>query len=871
MLQQLLFSGIDKRIALDREDSDYAYFQALSLKLEYVTKVVTSGVVACIGDDADRHRYSLEHKLVRADSIGEWADALNKALVGPPAQFFDSNGRCLVRELTERVGVGDWRYDAVADLDQAAAEVGAESQLGSKVALRQFFDVGAKFRNRTRGHGAPTRDQCSRACSKLVEALDALVGKLELFTLPWAYLHRNISKKYRVSPLLGDVSSFDYLKRERNVQLPNGVFLYLDRPVHVPLIFSDPDILDIALPNGSHRGSEFELLSYVTNTVTRQDGSRWSDPPARLPRSETQGNASLDNLGNTFANVPPRSDGHIPRNDLEDHLQEELLKSGRHPIVSLTGPGGIGKTTIAIAAIHGIANREPAPYDVILWISARDIDLLESGPKPVSPRVITRRDISRAAAELLEPSDSSSKEFEPDAFFEGCLAEGAAGPTLFVLDNFETVQNPEDVFRWIDTHVRPPNKVLITTRFRDFNGDYAIKIGGMTEEQASGLVDQHAARLGIAGLLDSTYKGDLIREAEGHPYVMKILLGQVAKERRAVKPERIVATADDLLKALFERTYGVLSPGGQRVFLLLCSWRVFVPEVAVEAVLLRPDVERFDVKEALQELHRFSLVDQIHSKEQEEKQEAFVGVPLAAAMYGRRKLEVSPLKVSVEEDRKLLMEFGAGKREAVGQGILPRIENLIRAVAVRASTSSTALMDMLPVLEYLAARVPKAYPRLSNLVREAGDTDRAKGYLRSYLESAAAPERLETWQTLADLCQSSQDAEGEIHALSEMALLVASDQEELGNCANRLNNRVRDLKNHSGEEVWSSKVRGLLGQVIEAMERHMRDLSATNCSRLAWLYLNIGNSERALDVAKVGGERDSTNEYCQNLVCRLDA
>ena len=220
---------------------------------------------------------------------------------------------------------------------------------------------------------------------------------------------------------------------------------------------------------------------------------------------------------------------------------------------------------------------------MILWISARDIDLLESGPKPVSPRVITQQDISRAAVELLEPPNSSSEGFDPDAFFQNCLAEGAEGPTLFVLDNFETLQSPADVFKWIDTYIRPPNKVLITTRFRDFNGDYAIKIGGMTDEQAGGLVDQHAVRLKITALLDSVYKKELIREADGHPYVIKILLGQVQKEGHAVKPERIVASNDDLLKALFERTYGALSPGGQRVFLLLCSWRVVVPEVAVEA------------------------------------------------------------------------------------------------------------------------------------------------------------------------------------------------------------------------------------------------------------------------------------------------
>ena len=110
-----------------------------------------------------------------------------------------------------------------------------------------------------------------------------------------------------MSPLLGDTFHFDYLKSEREVQLPNGVFLYLERPVYIPLVFSDPDVLDIALPNGNHKEGTFSTLSYVTNEVVRQDGSTWSDPPARLPRSETEGDAVLDFLGNTLANVPPRS------------------------------------------------------------------------------------------------------------------------------------------------------------------------------------------------------------------------------------------------------------------------------------------------------------------------------------------------------------------------------------------------------------------------------------------------------------------------------------------------------------------------------------------------------------------------------------
>ena len=101
--------------------------------------------------------------------------------------------------------------------------------------------------------------------------------------------------------------------------------------------------------------------------------------------------------------------------------------------------------------------------------------------------------------------------------------------------------------------------------------------------------------------------------------------------------------------------------------------------------------------------------------------------------------------------------------------------------------------------------------------------------------------------------------------------IVTLDQENLGSFANRLNNRIRDLKGRSIADAWSGEIRELLERVIREMEKHLQNLSATNCSRLAWLYLNIGNSQRALDVVKVGVERDPANEHCQNLILKLDA
>ena len=689
-----MFERINQRIVLDMADSDAAYFFALSHKLEYMTKLATSGVLACVGDDPDRNRYSIEHMLVRADSLGEWVRALGSLLTGPAAQVFLPASRGVVAELTERVGNGDWRHSAVMAMKSAAEQIGCDHPLGARVALRQLFDIGVQLRNRSRGHGAPTTGQYSQACPHLEKALTSLETNLQLYSLPWAYLHRNYSKKYRVSMLAGNRSRFEYLTSSTTEQFPNGVYLFLDQPLRVRLVLTDPDLHDVFLPNGNYKKGEFEILSYASNDDHRQDGSDWSFPPGQLPPSETEGSSELQPLGKTFANVPPMLNGYVPRPDLADNLEQELFEFDRHPILSMTGPGGIGKTTVAVAALRAASSRDDFPYDVIVWISARDIDLMEYGPKPVHPRVVTQNDISEAAVQLLAPDKHSFPNFSPTKYFEHCLRSGAAGPTVFVIDNFETVENPADIFTWIDTHIRPPNKVLITTRIRDFRGDFPIEIGGMTEEQAGTLVQEHSRRLGIRHLVSEHYQRTLFSEADGHPYVMRILLGQVAAEGRAVQPERIMAGSGRILRALFERTYAALSPASQRIFLLLASWRVFVPEVAVEAVQLRPGTERFHVREALDQLYCFSLVERLDA---EEEDHVLIGVPLAASLFGRIKMAASPFKVSVEEDRRLLMEFGPGRGRGDGQRVLPRIESLYRSVAEQAQSDPSILEEKTPI------------------------------------------------------------------------------------------------------------------------------------------------------------------------------
>lgn len=183
--------------------------------------------------------------------------------------------------------------------------------------------------------------------------------------------------------------------------------------------------------------------------------------------------------------------------------------------------------------------------------------------------------------------------------------------------------------------------------------------------------------------------------------------------------------------------------------------------------------------------------------------------------------------------------------------------------------------EFVPILEYLASRVPGVYLRLADLILEVGGVDqakeRAKAYFRRFLETADAQERMEVWLRLADLCHSTDDAMGEVHALGEAALLPLATPETIGVLANRINNKIRDLKERRIEASWSPEVNQLIERVAHAMERHLNVLSATDCSRLAWLYLNIGKDDRARDIARRGIKYEPTNEHCLKLVRRLDA
>ena len=135
--------------------------------------------------------------------------------------------------------------------------------------------------------------------------------------------------------------------------------------------------------------------------------------------------------------------------------------------------------------------QEECPYEVVVWFSARDVDLLDTGPKAVRPKGLSASDFAKVYTKLVGYNIVSQRGSEAEGYLSKEMSQADDFVKLFIFDNFETTINPIELYRWIDTYIRPPNKVLITSRERSFTGDYAVQVSGMSEDECRKLIQSN--------------------------------------------------------------------------------------------------------------------------------------------------------------------------------------------------------------------------------------------------------------------------------------------------------------------------------------------------------------------------------------------
>ncbi|MGN6796585.1 MAG: ATP-binding protein [Gaiellaceae bacterium] len=289
----------------------------------------------------------------------------------------------------------------------------------------------------------------------------------------------------------------------------------------------------------------------------------------------------LKTLGNRFTNLPVLASVLVGRNEEIAHLTE-LLQANR--VVTLTGPGGIGKTRLALQVAAELVDEMAGG---VFFVPLAELD----DPTLVIPS------IARAIGLHEQPGLTITEAL--DAY----LAEREM---LLVLDNLEQIlDTADDVSRL----VRQAGRLRVLATSREplrIDGEEVVEISPLEQSEAVQLFRSRASSSGVE-LDDATDDAvaEIVRRLDGIPLAIELAAARV----RALSPQVIVDRLDrrlDLLttggrdrdarqrtlRATIEWSYDLLGPAEQKLFAGLSVFPGGARLEALEAVL---DAELDDV------------------------------------------------------------------------------------------------------------------------------------------------------------------------------------------------------------------------------------------------------------------------------------
>src|SRR6185437_7885266 len=824
--------------------------------------VLHAGLMKPARDIAYRHAYAL----IRGDGLGTWEQVVREATAQPTAAYLPPEFFPLVAWISKKrtKPEDDWFKSISSDAQRILVLLGSEeSDTAKPNTLKDLISSLVQIRNKTKAHGAVGDEFYSVANPLYLEIISEFLNYCPIVVWKWVHLTPRESGKLRGVDLSGTDPKH---MRDAEVSLyaaaTGGVYFVpsqTSRAIYCgDLLKSNRECTLFALPNGGFSSAgTAEFIDYSSGRTSIESALAFLAPPVPLPPSETEGLSSFDIQSNTFGNLPALPVGYVKRGVLETELTERLLDKN-HPIITLHGGGGMGKTSLALAVAHQLAGNEEPPFEHVVWFSARDVDLRPRGPSEVRPSVVDLQSVSKRFGQLF--SDwGGGQDAEALALALRSPSGVSSKGILFIFDNFETFSDARGLHKFLDEHTHLPNKSLITSRERAFVADYPIEVRGMDPKDAEQMLLEAARSLSIEGLMTPDVIDRIYAYTAGHAYVMRVIVGEIAKDGRFAPPKQVMGRRQDIVDAVFERSFNKLSDAGRNVFLLVANWKSNVPEVALIVVL---GVRGIDAMAGLDECRRLSLIDPTELP----GNQSFYSVPQLARGFAHKKLQGDPDRLVIQQDLVTLRKFGVASTFLTGEDSeLRLIEQFSSACFDEISRGREAVAKADKFLEALANSWAPGWRKLAEFRRQSSADPELIGYaLRRAVEEE--PFSKAAWLDRARFAKEIGDEGVRIASLVSAVDADPSDVDLIKEVSFQL---CRYVNSHITE--FPKARRGVyLASVRANMQRISNKLDPVGFSRLAWLFLLEGNVGKAREYAEKGCAIDPNNIYCLKIIDRLD-
>jgi hypothetical protein len=331
-----------------------------------------------------------------------------------------------------------------------------------------------------------------------------------------------------------------------------------------------------------------ELLGRASVTRGRMDKQWLTDYLCTTVYSSKQDlSEELFSEKQTFViahNLPRRQHQKLVGRDSElDEIRSFLSPHHRVGIVCISGSGGIGKTALALEIAHFFyetASRlsPDERFDTIIWVTAKNVELLPAGKVQRHPTFTDVDGIYRAIADLMDVPVifRTATRAEQNIIINRLLAQKRV---LLVLDNLEDVDDTELMIFLRD--LPAPSKAVITTRHR-IDVAVPIYLRTLDENTVGELVRMECARHQLT--MSAAQINMLLRRTGGLPLAIIRTLGRMAWRGSNVEMEiqHLDDPHNEIYDFCFAKTVALIQPGnGYALFMALA---IFATSASREAV-----------------------------------------------------------------------------------------------------------------------------------------------------------------------------------------------------------------------------------------------------------------------------------------------
>jgi len=308
--------------------------------------------------------------------------------------------------------------------------------------------------------------------------------------------------------------------------------------------------------------------------------------------------------------------GFVGRRDERQDIKRRLLDKRIHPIITISGAGGVGKTAIAHCICEDILKNHPKLFDALIWISAKKDRLTLTGIEEIEPTAQSFEEVLNAILVTFGFNEYLYRAVdEKRKLVQEFILDYPNSSILLVIDNLETLLQDKTLLEYLKD-IPLPHKVLITSRLGLGETERRIPLKQMSDNDAMELFRKIALEKSVKGLAqlpNETIKS-YIRRMNGYPLVIKWVVGQASLNRDIERLVQSINTTDsDIAKFCFEYIFDVLLSENAKLILrcLAASEQELTQPVIMHVTELRGQ----PFEDAMQELELASLVIPEHNKD----------------------------------------------------------------------------------------------------------------------------------------------------------------------------------------------------------------------------------------------------------------